>query len=85
MPETESSKANIFDDVVRKMRAGEKVAPAEFQEFVKAQNDGATSGLSVGDKIPDFALPDQSGQPRRFRDLAGSDGLMLVFTRSADW
>ncbi len=85
MSQTESSKANIFHDVVRKMFGGEKVTPAEFQEFVKAQNDGATSGLNVGDKIPDFTLPDQNGNPKNFRDLAGADGLLLVFTRSADW
>ncbi len=85
MSQPESSKANIFHDVVRKMFGGEKVSPAEFQEFVKAQNDGATSGLNVGEKIPDFTLPDQNGKQKSFRDLAGPDGLLLVFTRSADW
>ncbi len=85
MSQTESSKANIFHDVVRKMFGGEKVSPAEFQEFVKAQNDGATSGLNVGQKIPAFALPDQNGNQKSFRDLAGPEGLLLVFTRSADW
>jgi hypothetical protein len=85
MSEIESSKANIFHDVVRKMFGGEKVSPSEFQEFVKAQNDGATSGLNVGDKIPDFTLPDQNGTQKGFRDLVGPDGLLLVFTRSADW
>jgi hypothetical protein len=82
---TESSKANIFNDVVQKMFSGQKVTPAEFGEFIKAQNDGATSGLKVGEKIPDFALPDQHGNRQGFRDLAGSDGLLLVFSRSADW
>jgi len=67
------------------MFGGEKVSPAEFGEFVKAQNDGATSGLNVGEKIPQFALPDQNGKHRSFRDLAGRDGLLLVFSRSADW
>jgi hypothetical protein len=80
-----TEKANIFNDVVRKMFGGEKVSREEFGEFVKAQNDGATSGLNVGAKIPDFSLPDQSGNHRSFRDLAGPDGLLLVFSRSADW
>ena len=82
---TETEKANIFNDVVRKMFGGEKVTREEFGEFVKAQNDGATSGLNVGAKIPEFSLPDQSGKPRSFHDLAGPDGLLLVFSRSADW
>jgi len=82
---SETSKANIFNDVVQKLFSGQKVTPAEFGEFVKAQNDGATSGLNVGEKVPDFALPDQHGNRKSFRDLAGRDGLLLVFSRSADW
>ncbi len=85
MAEASASNANIFHEVVRKMFGGEKVSPAEFQEFVKAQNAGATSGLNVGEKIPDFTLPDQNGNPKSFRDLTGPEGLLLVFTRSADW
>ncbi len=85
MTENSSSKANIFNDVVQKMFSGQKVPPAEFGEFIKAQNDGATSGLNVGDKIPTFELPDQHGNGKSFRDLAGRDGLLLVFSRSADW
>ena len=77
--------SNIFNDVLRKMRGGEKISREEFGEFVNAQNAGATSGLNVGAKIPDFELPDQYGKARKFRDLAGRDGLLLVFSRSADW
>lgn len=80
-----NSKASVLRDVLRKFGSGEKIAPAEFKEFVDAQNDGATSGLAVGEKIPDFALPDQAGKRRQFSDLAGPAGLLLVFTRSADW
>jgi hypothetical protein len=78
-----STNADILREVWRKFTSGEKIAPPEFQEFVKAQNDGATS--KVSDKIPEFALPDQTGQQRSFRDLAGANGLLLVFSRSADW
>ena len=80
-----SSSPNIFDDVLRMMRGGEKISREEFGAFVDAQNAGATSGLAVGEKIPGFTLPDQHGKPRSFRDLAGRDGLLLVFSRSADW
>ena len=85
MSENSSSKANLFHDVVRKIFGGEKISREEFGEFVNAQNAGATSGLNVGAKIPEFELPDQYGKQRNFRDLAGRDGLLLVFSRSADW
>ena len=47
--------------------------------------DVATLGPQVGDKVPDFALPDQKGQTRSLASLAGPKGLVLVFSRSADW
>jgi hypothetical protein len=81
----QTTKTNIFNDVVHRMFTGQKVTPAEFGEFIKAQNDAATSGLNVGAKIPAFELPDQHGNRKSFRDLAGADGLLLVFSRSADW
>jgi hypothetical protein len=85
MPDSNSRNGEVLTQVLKKLRSGEKIAPSEFQEFVKAQNDGATSGLKVGEKIPDFALVDQIGNERKFRDLSGPAGLLLVFSRSADW
>jgi hypothetical protein len=43
------------------------------------------SGLPVGAKIPNFALPDQNGKRQTFGSIAGPKGAMLVFFRSADW
>jgi hypothetical protein len=85
MPDSNSSNGEVLTQVLKKLRSGEKVAPSEFQDFVKAQNDGATTGLKVGEKIPNFALADQNGNQRRFHDLTGPSGLLLVFSRSADW
>jgi hypothetical protein len=85
MPDSNSGNGEVLTQVLKKMRTGEKIAPSEFQEFVKAQNDGATTGLKIGEKIPDFALADQNGNERKFRDLTGPAGLLLVFSRSADW
>jgi hypothetical protein len=85
MPDSNSRNGEVLTQVLKKLRGGEKIAPSEFQDFVKAQNDGATSGLKVGEKIPDFALVDQNGNERKFRDLTGPAGLLLVFSRSADW
>mgnify|MGYP001335413979 CR=1 FL=1 len=42
-------------------------------------------GPQVGSRIPDFTLRDQQGQSRTFASLMGPKGLMLVFSRSADW
>jgi hypothetical protein len=49
------------------------------------ENDGYATGPDPGERIPEFALPDQSGAIRTPSDLAGSNGLFLVFHRSADW
>jgi hypothetical protein len=42
-------------------------------------------GPTVGQPLPPFNLPDQSGALRSFDTLKGPNGLMLVFYRSADW
>jgi hypothetical protein len=85
MSDLDSKKATVLREVLKKFSTGEKIEPAEFQDFVKAQNDGATTGIKVGERIPDFALLDQNGTRRGLRDLIGPSGLLLVFSRSADW
>ena len=45
----------------------------------------AATGPNPGEKVPDFTLPDQSGQLRSLASLQGSKGLVLLFFRSADW
>lgn len=46
----------------------------------------AKGNVKVGDTIPhDLALKDQNGKIRSFADLTGEKGLVLVFTRSAEW
>ncbi|MFC1607583.1 hypothetical protein ACFL47_06385 [Candidatus Latescibacterota bacterium] len=42
-------------------------------------------GLKVGENIPGFKLPDQSGKIRTFDDLCGPKGLIFIFHRSANW
>ena len=42
-------------------------------------------GPQIGDVVPSFSLPDQTGAARDLASLAGPNGLMLVFSRSADW
>jgi hypothetical protein len=79
------TKANAFHQVLKSMAAGEKINPQLWNEFVAAQNDDLQTGPGVGKKVPDFTLPDQYGKERSLNELMGRQGLLLVFTRSADW
>ena len=42
-------------------------------------------GPQVGDVVPGFSLADHTGAARDLASLMGPNGLMLVFSRSADW
>ena len=47
--------------------------------------DVAKIGPQPGSTVPEFSLPDQSGKTRTLQSLMGPKGLILVFSRSADW
>jgi hypothetical protein len=81
----QTTKTNIFHEVLKRLAAGESVDPPLWNEFVIAQNDALRTGPKVGEKVPDFALPDQNGKEHSLRQLMGTKGLLLVFVRSADW
>ena len=49
------------------------------QEFVWAPD------FPVGASIPEIAVQDQDGTVRRFEDLTGEKGLLLMLSRSFDW
>ena len=42
-------------------------------------------GPAVGATLPVFEAADQDGRRRSFESLRGTNGLLLVFSRSADW
>lgn len=58
-----------------------------------AQNSGRppripenlTTGPEIGERIPHIEAVDQHGQRREFDDIAGPQGAMILFYRSADW
>jgi cytochrome oxidase Cu insertion factor (SCO1/SenC/PrrC family) len=75
----------LINGILKKMGSGEKIDPAEFKRFVDLQNADLKTGPAVGSKVPDFALEDQSGRRLTLHDLMGPEGMLLVFTRSADW
>jgi peroxiredoxin len=43
------------------------------------------TGPAIGERFPDFALPDQRGIPVNFTAARGGRRAMLVVHRSASW
>jgi hypothetical protein len=79
-------KTEVLNGIVRKMIAGgADIQTDEWLQFVDAQNDGMRTGPEIREKVPEFTLPDQFGRNRSLHDLTGPNGLLLVFSRSADW
>lgn len=50
-----------------------------------AQEGTKIPGLIAGDHIPPISAQDQSGSLQSFDSLKGKNGLLLLFSRSADW
>lgn len=42
-------------------------------------------GPKVGETVPDFSAPDQSGRQQTLKSIMGPNGAMISFNRSADW
>ena len=81
-----TAKASILHSMVRRMGAGgADITTDDWLELVEAQNDGYQTGPEIGERVPDFTLTDQHGQRRSLGELMGPNGLLLVFSRSADW
>ncbi len=57
------------------------LAAAQSREAI----DVASLGPQIGERVPEFSLPDQNGQIHDLDSIMGSNGVMLVFFRSADW
>jgi len=52
---------------------------------VPKDDTGMKTGPEVGARIPAFSAPDQDGKQQDFESLKASNGLLLLFVRSADW
>jgi len=46
---------------------------------------GHPTGPEVGERLPDFELPDAQGRPVNFHQDRGSSKAALIFYRSAVW
>jgi hypothetical protein len=85
VPKDLAEKAAIMREF-RRLRAAGQPIPAELQaKHVNATNDGYATGPEPGERIPSISLLDQDGVSRSLANLAGPNGLLLVFYRSADW
>jgi hypothetical protein len=82
---TAAEKERALTEFMRRDAAGEKIDPALLNAFIEAQNEGATTGIAIGQTAPGFELKDQNGQTHTLKTLMGRKGVLLVFTRSADW
>ena len=47
--------------------------------------DVSALGPQVGERVPDFSLPDQHGRVQTLQSVMGEKGAMILFHRSADW
>ncbi len=56
-----------------------KVACAVLLAALAAPLAGFASPLNVGDKAPDFTLPDQSRKPVKLSDFLGKKNVVLAF------
>ena len=51
----------------------------------RSKIDVAALGPQINDVVPGFSLWDQNGQMQTLESIAGNNGTMLLFHRSADW
>ena len=42
-------------------------------------------GLAVGEAAPSFEARNQAGEQQSLKSIAGKNGTVLLFVRSADW
>lgn len=57
-----------------------------FSQSAAAQESAtAQSGPSIGDTAPAFTAHDQFGKEQNNKSVAGPNGTVLLFFRSADW
>ncbi len=47
--------------------------------------EGASTGPKIGDRLPDFELPDANGQLVNFHEDRAGKKAALIFYRSAVW
>jgi len=70
------------------LRLGELVTVSGTLEGANIQDASVAPlpiGLAVGQKAPDFSIPDQFGHLQTLESLRGPNGTVILFFRSCDW
>ena len=49
------------------------------------QSDDFPTGPTIGEAVPDFALPDHRGNVVRYSEARGTGQALILFYRSASW
>ena len=80
------AKADILHGVVRKFGGGGgDITSEEWGRSSPPRTTAIAPGRKSARGFPISRLPDQHGKTRTLKDLSGPNGLLLVFSRSADW
>ncbi|MFP6581840.1 MAG: hypothetical protein VCD00_04720 [Candidatus Hydrogenedentota bacterium] len=61
------------------------MAPVDFPARLYPATDEFPSGPDVGERLPDFTLPNQNGEAIDFHESRGNSKSIVVFYRSAVW
>ncbi len=59
--------------------------PSNPQEGQAAPSKAPEVGIAIGESAPAFKASDQFGQEQDSQKIAGKNGTVLLFYRSADW
>ena len=79
-------KSEVLMSVIRKMGAGGAgIEAPNGRNSSRRKMTGCAPVRQSAPKFPLLRCPDQSGRERSLHDLTGPNGLLLVFSRSADW
>ncbi|MFP6583141.1 MAG: hypothetical protein VCD00_11390, partial [Candidatus Hydrogenedentota bacterium] len=61
------------------------MAPVDFPGRLYPATDEFPTGPAIGERLPDFSLPNQSGETVNFHESRGNAKSIVVFYRSAVW
>jgi hypothetical protein len=71
--------------VIAVANPGQRAIALQRGGQVTANMDVQKLGPQIGERVPDFSLPDQHGNVHSLQSIMGPKGAFLVFFRSADW
>ena len=67
------------------MLAGSLMTSSSSSQSAAGQDASTQSGPAIGDAAPAFTARDQFGSEQSNKSVAGANGTVLLFFRSADW